>query len=535
MAEMINRDAPLSGLSSLMAMKGRQGDTELIHMTKPEIAGLASLGKLTINPDTGLPEAFGIKQILPMIANVGLGIATGGLSIPAQMAIMAAANAGMAKLQGGSTEDALLAAALGGASAGIGGAMAGPSADALKAGADVTKTMGQAGADATIEGVKTQAMQDAIFNVGNPAAKAVADTGQAITQEGFSTAGKASAYFDELTSQAGKKLTGIVGDTTAATNQNLGLAVTGAEALQGPGTTLSDAINSGTFTNEQLKAAGAEKLDGSIAGGFADMVGGKGTAETMAATPFEIFGQTTPVSQLQALEKAGVGVATGVPAGMIQEASIDQRKAYEEAKNNMGQQKASSPSAYGTRAADEIRQPAKADGLTTQEVLSSALGRSDPLTYLSGSNSSNVSAPSSLYGGPTGVVGMPAKGMGPVGGYVPQAASGGSLQDLYERMGGDIQTFKGLVEGGEIGSDGMSDDVEFDVIDGGEEGPDNALLSKDEYVIDAHTVAALGNGSTDAGADRLDKFVANLRNKAYNKGKQPKQLNGLKELATLMS
>jgi hypothetical protein len=292
MAEMINRDAPLSGLSSLMAMKGRQGDTELIHMTKPEIAGLASLGKLTINPDTGLPEAFGIKQILPMIANVGLGIATGGLSIPAQMAIMAAANAGMAKLQGGSTEDALLAAALGGASAGIGGAMAGPSADALKAGADVTKTMGQAGADATIEGVKTQAMQDAIFNVGNPAAKAVADTGQAITQEGFSTAGKASAYFDELTSQAGKKLTGIVGDTTAATNQNLGLAVTGAEALQGPGTTLSDAINSGTFTNEQLKAAGAEKLDGSIAGGFADMVGGKGTAETMAATPFEIFGQT---------------------------------------------------------------------------------------------------------------------------------------------------------------------------------------------------------------------------------------------------
>ena len=192
-------------------------------------------------------------------------------------------------------------------------------------------------------------------------------------------------------------------------------------------------------------------------------------------------------------------------------------------------------SSYGTRAADEIRQPAKVDGLTTQEVLSSALGRSDPLTYLSGSNSSNVSSPSNLYGGPTGVVGQPARGAGPVGGYVPQAASGGSLQDLYERMGGDIQTFKGLVEGGEIGADGMSDDVEFDVVDGGEEGPDNALLSKDEYVIDAHSVAALGNGSTDAGADRLDKFVANLRNKAYNKGEQPKQLNGLKELATLMS
>jgi hypothetical protein len=102
-------------------------------------------------------------------------------------------------------------------------------------------------------------------------------------------------------------------------------------------------------------------------------------------------------------------------------------------------------SSYGTRAADEVRQPAKADGLTTQEVLSSALGRSDPLTYLSGSRPSNVSSPSNLYGGPTGVVGMPAKGAGPVGGYVP-AASGGSLQDLYEGMGGDIQTLKDLLK-----------------------------------------------------------------------------------------
>ena len=58
MAMMIDRDAPMSGLANLMAMKGRQGDTELIHMTKPEIRGLASLGKITVNPDTGLPEAF---------------------------------------------------------------------------------------------------------------------------------------------------------------------------------------------------------------------------------------------------------------------------------------------------------------------------------------------------------------------------------------------------------------------------------------------------------------------------------------------
>jgi hypothetical protein len=38
-----------------------------------------------------------------------------------------------------------------------------------------------------------------------------------------------------------------------------------------------------------------------------------------------------------------------------------------------------------------------------------------------------------------------------------------------------------------------------------------ARLSDGEYVIDAETVALLGDGSTKAGADRLDKFRVNIR------------------------
>ncbi len=49
---------PLQGISNLMKMQGRMGDTELVHMTKPEVKGLASLGRLTRNPETGLMEAF---------------------------------------------------------------------------------------------------------------------------------------------------------------------------------------------------------------------------------------------------------------------------------------------------------------------------------------------------------------------------------------------------------------------------------------------------------------------------------------------
>ena len=69
---MISSEAPQSGLANLMAMKGRYGDTELVHMSRPEVQGLASLGKITINPDTGLPEAFKLggifKTLIPMAA-----------------------------------------------------------------------------------------------------------------------------------------------------------------------------------------------------------------------------------------------------------------------------------------------------------------------------------------------------------------------------------------------------------------------------------------------------------------------------------
>jgi lysozyme len=72
MAMMISSEAPQSGLANLMAMKGRYGDTELVHMSRPEVQGLASLGKITINPDTGLPEAFKLggifKTLIPMAA-----------------------------------------------------------------------------------------------------------------------------------------------------------------------------------------------------------------------------------------------------------------------------------------------------------------------------------------------------------------------------------------------------------------------------------------------------------------------------------
>lgn len=69
-----------------IASYGRNGDTMLVHMTPDEVGGLQALamaqgGSLTINPDTGLPEASFLsdtfKAFLPTIAGVGLSFIPG--------------------------------------------------------------------------------------------------------------------------------------------------------------------------------------------------------------------------------------------------------------------------------------------------------------------------------------------------------------------------------------------------------------------------------------------------------------------------
>ena len=112
------------------------------------------------------------------------------------------------------------------------------------------------------------------------------------------------------------------------------------------------------------------------------------------------------------------------------------------------------------------------------------------------------------------------------------AAEGGSMGDVpatYMAKGGDTGMFSGMVEAPE--GDGMSDNVSFEVV--GDPEIKQAMLSPDEYVMDAFTVAALGNGSSDAGAEKLDDFRKALREKVYGKEAQPKQVDGAKELSQL--
>ena len=60
-----------------VAAQGRYGDSMLMHVNPNEVKGLAQLGALSLNPSTGLPEAFKLKDLLPIVASI-VGGAFGG-------------------------------------------------------------------------------------------------------------------------------------------------------------------------------------------------------------------------------------------------------------------------------------------------------------------------------------------------------------------------------------------------------------------------------------------------------------------------
>jgi len=68
--------------ASQLAARGRNGDSTLVHMSRGELKSLQDLalaggGSLSINPDTGLPEASFLKRLLPTIIGAGLSMIPG--------------------------------------------------------------------------------------------------------------------------------------------------------------------------------------------------------------------------------------------------------------------------------------------------------------------------------------------------------------------------------------------------------------------------------------------------------------------------
>jgi hypothetical protein len=142
---MMNQSA--QGLASL----GRNGDSMLVHMSPDEFQGLQGLamaqgGSLTINPDTGLPEAFKLKNVfkaaLPIAAGFmfpGFGTSFMGGMLGKGIAAGALTGAGIAALSG---ENPFIGALTGGLG-GYGGAGLAGSAAKVGAGTAASTTAEQ--------------------------------------------------------------------------------------------------------------------------------------------------------------------------------------------------------------------------------------------------------------------------------------------------------------------------------------------------------------------------------------------------------
>jgi hypothetical protein len=80
---------------------------------------------------------------------------------------------------------------------------------------------------------------------------------------------------------------------------------------------------------------------------------------------------------------------------------------------------------------------------------------------------------------------------------------------------------------------GMEDNVRMPIKENGKRVAELAV-SPSEYVVDSHTMAALGNGNADRGADVMDETVKQIRQKAYGSDKQPREISGLAALKPLI-
>ena len=107
---------------------------------------------------------------------------------------------------------------------------------------------------------------------------------------------------------------------------------------------------------------------------------------------------------------------------------------------------------------------------------------------------------------------------------VPVEAQAGGLISAYAMGGTPSPYFEGRVMGG---GDGMSDSISFSI-----EGQQPAILSRDEYVLPADIVSMMGNGSSDAGAEKIDSFINDFRVQKYGRSEQPPETrSGLRGVA----
>lgn len=455
-----------------LAAMGRNGDTMLVHMHPKEVAGLQALAKaggtsLSVNPRTGLPEAFSLKSLLPTIAGIIAAPFSGGSSL---VPILAGAATGAVT---GDKDMSLLGRMGLGALGGFGGAGIGNALGAAGTAAGNTATqLGSVGADLAKNAV-----------------------------------GGVSEFVPTLT-----KVGGTAVDTLRASGLGSEAAkLMGQNMLTGAGNVLGSGAAGQAARGAFMNAMPMGKFG--LAAAAAPMIG-----EAAMPPKFEVPEQkykyyTTTYNPGEVNPNFGVpgeSYFTGQKYGDLVEHDVKDDPFRIE------------PMAEG----GEVSKSAQRNAVDTYiDRLNSKL-TAPPMPRPAPAPAPVAPPPAAPPARMPGMYGPPLMGGNVTYNPATQTFSGAEdtnpYADLISRFGGGrgffagggITSLGGYSDGGRLlkgPGDGVSDDIPATIHrdDGSKQ---EARLADGEFVVDARTVSELGNGSTEAGARKLYAMVDRVHN-----------------------
>jgi len=494
-------------LSSEVAKRGRNGDTMLIHVNPREVAGLQYLGerygaKMTVNPDTGLPEAFNFMRFMPMIAGAALS--------PFITPMGAAAVVGA--VEGARTNSIM---------GGIKGALG------AYGGAGITSSLASFGA----EGLGQQALPQ-LTELGTPALTPtitpdVASTLTSADTSALNTLAAEQGVFAEGASQLPGSISQTAPPTTgpgAVTRANLqagierGFTDPGAafKAITADPMATAARVGSLAISSQEDKPYEPPEKKTYASSTKADPYKRNYRENPNpydTSSEFEYFRPNALyVKEGGYIRMQGGGMSTGLP---------DDYTAYMQQLQQMINLKGS-PAGL-----PQFSAPISQPGFGTQMTKASR-----PNTYADGGQinlqgsfnlNPNSMGPQAFEGSKTGGPGMSLDMMRPQPAVLPRAPQispgGPGGYGTQMALGGITRIQKeGQVRGN---GDGMEDKVYGNI-----EGRQKVALSRDEFIVPADVVSGLGNGSSNAGADKLYKMMDRVRKARTGVKKQGKQIKG---------
>ena len=548
-------------IAKALAAQGRGPDTELLHVTKRELKHLATLAgrdELPVNPKTGLPEAGLFESILPIVG----GIAGGAMLGPWGAALGSGLGT---KVAGGSDTDALRAGAL----SGIGSSIMQGLSDAPTAAPVVDGNPVSAAALTNPAAQAAAATPTAPAGLPASGAMPVADPLAAPGALPYTSVPTAGIPYGAASAPAPVyDPTGMFAATppaaapTAAPSgfMNKAMNWAGEHPVQA-GILGLGAVNA--LTQPEYKQP--EKRWVEMKGQATSQRQYTGGAPAAGANPYAertYFSSNSPYQYTEApstyeMRYVEGGLARGfAEGGAVQPQGYQHtqfQSAYQPGLNTQVAPGTASPAMQAAFSQPSGIASLPAAGTPTAGTApTGGLNFSDPNWYqnaaaqtaMQNPYESNVGALTSGAGG-SGILGkLQDNGLGylATGQFIPGMGSvGHAAGDFVSNTLGSIGGAFGFAKGGKLNlrapdkkmdpvflkgpGDGMSDSIPA-YIDGGGVRPHEPIrVATNEYVVPADVVSHLGNGSSDAGAKKLDQMSAKVRKARTGKKTQAPQIN----------